>query len=105
MAGTTPRTGDPATDQRLAASLLASSKDRAEHQITIDTVLDAVLPFCSYVDSEPEPSIVTRPRPTARSGVTEVTTGATGPVYRDPGPSLRDPRERGTWGWSLGLST
>ena len=58
MAGTTPRTGDPATDQRLAASLLASTKDRAEHQITIDTVLDAVLPFCSYVDSEPEPSIV-----------------------------------------------
>jgi menaquinone-specific isochorismate synthase len=58
MAGTTPRTGDPATDQRLAASLLASAKDRAEHQITIDTVLDAVLPFCSYVDSEPEPSIV-----------------------------------------------
>ena len=58
MAGTTPRTGDPATDARLAASLLASAKDRAEHQITIDTVLDAVLPFCSYVDSEPEPSIV-----------------------------------------------
>ena len=58
MAGTTPRTGDPAADARLAAALLASSKDRAEHQITIDTVLDALLPFCSYVDSEPEPSIV-----------------------------------------------
>jgi menaquinone-specific isochorismate synthase len=58
MAGTTPRTGDPATDAQLAASLLSSAKDRAEHQITIDTVLDAVLPFCSYVDSEPEPSIV-----------------------------------------------
>jgi isochorismate synthase len=59
MAGTTPRTGDPATDAQLAASLLSSTKDRAEHQITIDTVLDALLPFCSYVDSEPEPSIVT----------------------------------------------
>jgi len=59
MAGTTARTGDPAADARLAASLLASAKDRAEHQITIDTVLDALLPFCSYVDSEPEPSIVT----------------------------------------------
>lgn len=58
MAGTTPRTGDPGTDSRLAASLLASAKDRGEHQITIDTVLDALLPFCSYVDSEPEPSIV-----------------------------------------------
>jgi isochorismate synthase len=59
MAGTTARTGDPAADARLAASLLSSTKDRAEHQITIDTVLDAVLPFCSYVDSEPEPTIVT----------------------------------------------
>jgi menaquinone-specific isochorismate synthase len=58
MAGTTARTGDPGTDARLAASLLASAKDRAEHQITIDMVLDTVLPFCSYVDSEPEPSIV-----------------------------------------------
>jgi menaquinone-specific isochorismate synthase len=58
MAGTTARTGDPTADARLAASLLASAKDRAEHQVTIDTVLDAVLPFCSYVDSEPQPSIV-----------------------------------------------
>src|SRR5581483_5901630 len=31
----------------------------AEHQITIDMVLDALLPFCSYVDSEPEPSVMT----------------------------------------------
>jgi isochorismate synthase len=58
FAGTIPRTGDPTTDARLAAGLLASAKDRVEHQITIDAVLDRVLPFCSYVDSEPEPSIV-----------------------------------------------
>ncbi|MBI1844548.1 MAG: isochorismate synthase [Actinobacteria bacterium] len=58
MAGTAPRRGDATVDARQAASLLASSKDRDEHQITIDMVLDAVLPFCSYVDSEPEPSIV-----------------------------------------------
>jgi menaquinone-specific isochorismate synthase len=58
MAGTTPRTGNPDADSRAAAALLGSTKDRAEHQITIDTVLDALLPFCSYVDSEPEPSIV-----------------------------------------------
>jgi isochorismate synthase len=58
FAGTTPRTGDPATDARAAEALLASAKDRAEHQVTIDMVLDTVLPFCSYVDSEPEPTIV-----------------------------------------------
>lgn len=58
MAGTASRTGDPSVDASLAAGLLASAKDRREHQITIDMVLDTVLPFCSYVDSEPEPSIV-----------------------------------------------
>lgn len=58
MAGTAPRGGDPTTDARLAASLLASTKDRAEHQITIDMVWETLLPFCSYVDSEPEPSVV-----------------------------------------------
>lgn len=58
MAGTIPRGGDPTTDARMAASLLASSKDRQEHQITIDMVWETLLPFSSYVDSEPEPSIV-----------------------------------------------
>lgn len=58
MAGTAPRGGDPTADARLAASLLASAKDRDEHQITIDMVWETLLPFCSYVDSEPEPSVV-----------------------------------------------
>jgi len=58
MAGTAPRGGDPATDQRLAASLLASTKDRQEHQVTIDMVHDTLLGWCSYVDYEAEPSVV-----------------------------------------------
>ena len=58
MAGTAPRGGDPTTDARLAASLLASTKDRQEHQITIDMVHDTLLPWCSYLDYEAEPSIV-----------------------------------------------
>ncbi len=58
MAGTTPRTGDPEADQRRAAELLSSPKNRAEHQITIDVVHDALLPFCSYLDAEPTPSVV-----------------------------------------------
>jgi isochorismate synthase len=58
MAGTVARTGDPEADARLAAGPLSSAKDRAEHQVTIDAVLDTVLPFCSYVDSEPEPRVV-----------------------------------------------
>ena len=58
MAGTAPRGGDPSADARLAASLLASTKDREEHQITIDMVHDTLLPWCSYLDYEAEPSIV-----------------------------------------------
>ena len=58
MAGTAPRGGDPSSDARLAASLLASAKDREEHQITIDMVHDTLLPWCSYLDYEAEPSIV-----------------------------------------------
>jgi menaquinone-specific isochorismate synthase len=58
MAGTAPRGGDPTSDARLAASLLASTKDRGEHQITIDMVHDTLLPWCSYLDYEAEPSIV-----------------------------------------------
>ena len=57
MAGTA-RGGDPAADQRLAASLLASSTYRHEHQVTIDVVHDTLLNWCSYVDYEAEPSVV-----------------------------------------------
>lgn len=59
LAGTAPRGTDPLVDDRLAADLLASTKDQKEHRITIDWLLDNLLPFCSYVDAEPEPSIVT----------------------------------------------
>ncbi len=59
LAGTAARATDPALDQRRTAELLGSTKDRWEHRITIDWLLDNLLPFCSYVDAEPEPSIVT----------------------------------------------
>lgn len=58
LAGTTPRTGDPATDEALARALLASKKNQVEHRIVIDTVHDALLPYCSYLDWEAEPSVV-----------------------------------------------
>ncbi len=59
LAGTAPRSADPAEDGRLSAGLAASAKNRIEHGITIDWLLDNLLPYCSYVDAEPEPSIVT----------------------------------------------
>ena len=57
MAGTAPRGDDPAADAALAAALLASPTYRHEHQITIDMVYDTLLPWCSYLDWEAEPSI------------------------------------------------
>jgi menaquinone-specific isochorismate synthase len=58
MAGTAPRSGDPSADARLAARLLASAKDRQEHQITIDMAHDTLLPWCSYLDALAEPTVV-----------------------------------------------
>lgn len=61
LAGTAPRSDDPVLDQRTTARLLASDKDRWEHRITIDWLLERLLPFCSYVDAEPEPTVITLP--------------------------------------------
>lgn len=58
LAGTAPRTGDPANDARLATALVASTKNQVEHRAVIEMVHDTLLPWCSYLDWEPEPSIV-----------------------------------------------
>jgi menaquinone-specific isochorismate synthase len=58
MAGTTSRSGHHETDQRRASELLTSAKNLEEHQITIDAVHDTLLPWCSYLDAEPTPSVV-----------------------------------------------
>jgi len=58
LAGTTPRTGDPDTDLRVADELLASEKNQIEHRVVIDMIHDTLLPWCSYLDWQPEPSIV-----------------------------------------------
>jgi len=59
LAGTAPRTGDAATDAALARELIASTKNQIEHRVVIDVVHDTLLPWSSYLDWEPEPSIVT----------------------------------------------
>lgn len=59
LAGTTPRTGNVEADQRLAAELQASAKNQIEHRVVIDDVHDRLLPFVSYLDEEPEPSVIT----------------------------------------------
>ena len=58
LAGTTPRTGDPETDNELARQLITSMKDQVEHRVVIDVIHDMLLPYCSYLDWEPEPSVI-----------------------------------------------
>ncbi len=58
LAGTAPITGDVDNDARLASELIASTKNQVEHRTVIEMVHDTLLPWCSYLDWEPEPSIV-----------------------------------------------
>jgi len=82
MAGTAPRRGDPAADARLAANLLASPTYRHEHQVTIDAVHDGLLAFSSYVDYEPEPSVV------AMANVAHLATSVEGRLSHPPASVL-----------------
>lgn len=81
MAGTTPRTGDHDIDDRQAAELLHSAKNRDEHQITIDMVLDTLLEWTSFVDATPTPSVV------AAGSVQHLATMVEGRLS-DPAPSV-----------------
>lgn len=82
MAGTAPRRGDPVADADAVARLLASPAYRHEHQITIDAVYDGLLPFCSFLDFEAEPSVVALPN------VTHLATTVSGQLSSPPAPVL-----------------
>ena len=58
LAGTRPRGGTPAADKRLGESLLASAKDREEHQYAVADVRPALRPLCSSLSIDSEPSLV-----------------------------------------------
>ncbi|MDX1619493.1 MAG: chorismate-binding protein, partial [Nitriliruptorales bacterium] len=58
LAGSAPRDDDPAIDQQLAADLLASDKDRWEHELAVQTVRDSLRPFCANLDVEAEPHVL-----------------------------------------------
>ncbi len=58
LAGTMPRGGTPQTDSALGATLLASSKDRAEHQYAVADVRAALQPLCADLRVEDRPSLL-----------------------------------------------
>ncbi|MBD8499324.1 isochorismate synthase DhbC [Paenibacillus arenosi] len=58
LAGSAARSNDPIEDERRAAALLASTKDRYEHAIVIEAVAKALEPYCSKLEVPSEPSLV-----------------------------------------------
>jgi menaquinone-specific isochorismate synthase len=58
LAGTAPR-GAGDDDDRLAAALLGSDKDRAEHSLAVDSLVRALQPYCTALEAPAEPQLLT----------------------------------------------
>ncbi len=58
LAGTAPR-GAGAEDERLAAGLLSSAKDRGEHALAVDSLVRALDPYCTTLSVPDGPSLLT----------------------------------------------
>lgn len=58
LAGTISKTGDDAKDLALAGSLARSSKDLAEHGYAVQSVTDALEPFCSSTNVPDSPFVL-----------------------------------------------
>jgi menaquinone-specific isochorismate synthase len=58
LAGTAPR-GAGAEDDRLAAELIGSAKDRSEHALAVDSLVRALEPFCATLDAPADPDLLT----------------------------------------------
>jgi isochorismate synthase len=62
LAGSAPRGATEAEDARLAAGLLTSSKDQAEHAVVRDTLAAALDELCDDVIAPEQPSLFTLPQ-------------------------------------------
>lgn len=58
LAGSAARSDDPHEDKRRADALLASGKDRHEHEVVIDAVAAALRPYCRALHVPAGPSLV-----------------------------------------------
>ena len=57
LAGTAPRGNTPEEDERLGRELLASGKERREHQAVVSMLAEALSNACSEIHWNPEPEI------------------------------------------------
>jgi len=58
LAGSLPRSADPMEDARRAQALLRSRKDRHEHRLVIEQVVESLRPFARELQSEREPVVI-----------------------------------------------
>ena len=58
LAGTAPRSADPARDRDLGAALLDSMKERREHRLVAEAVADSLSPFCATLEVDPQPALM-----------------------------------------------
>ncbi|MBB2910631.1 isochorismate synthase [Streptosporangium becharense] len=59
LAGSAPRSADPAEDRSRARGLLESAKDRHEHALVVDAVAESLRPLCGTLTVPAEP-VLTR---------------------------------------------
>ncbi|ORB67094.1 isochorismate synthase [Mycolicibacterium tusciae] len=57
FAGSAPRLADPEADEASGAALVASAKNRHEHQLVVDAVRTALEPLCTELDIPAEPKL------------------------------------------------
>jgi isochorismate synthase len=58
LAGSIPRSGDPAINLQRAEGLLSSDKNRREHAVVVEAVAESLHPYCHQLDIPAVPSIV-----------------------------------------------
>lgn len=80
LAGSMPRHPDPSRDRAAAEELAASEKDREEHRVVTEAVVEALRPFCRTLTVPDRPSVV------STSAVWHLSTRITGELA-DPGIS------------------
>jgi isochorismate synthase len=83
LAGSAPRSGDKDEDRANAEALAGSAKDREEHAIVVDAVVETLSPLCADLTWDPEPVLHETPN------VWHLSTRFRG-VLRDPAPTALD---------------
>lgn len=58
LAGSIKRGKSPAEDERLGQTLLNSAKDREEHAVVVQAVVEALEPMCAHLDYDDAPTLL-----------------------------------------------